>query len=1117
MSSAASPSVARSASSARRPQPLNSTPEKPSRSQSTRNSSSAVPPPSPHRTQSHTQGHGRTPSSSQHPNLANVARRDYEQTNVAQPPATSRRSISRDRGNSSTHPPRNDSMRAGSRHRTSSATRHTRYGSESHGATGQGPEGSTTDGGTSSRLAPGSSGSQQRRRTAINAQTGQWSLGKTIGAGSMGKVKLARNQETGEQVAVKIVPRQSTDEHRSAADKDRADHSKEIRTAREAAIVTLVNHPYICGMRDVVRTNYHWYMLFEYVNGGQMLDYIISHGRLKEKQARKFGRQIASALDYCHRNSIVHRDLKIENILISKTGDIKIIDFGLSNLFAPRNHLKTFCGSLYFAAPELLQAKQYTGPEVDIWSFGIVLYVLVCGKVPFDDQSMPQLHIKIKKGQVDYPSWLSQECKSLIGRMLVTDPRHRAGLAEIMNHPWLTKGYGGPPDNFLPPRLPLQLPLDSRVIEKMTGFDFGSQEYITTELTRIIESEDYQSAVKALDRKKREEPVDTDRKKSVFDFYKRRNSISRDTLSQPSSEGLALGYDPVNAFSPLISVYYLVREKQERELQEANPGATQLPTTPGQQPLQMPDLPAPETAYTNSNAYEMKGEAPTGGRNRPRARTHGEDEVTSDMKKLNVNTQSGQASPTIVTPPTDQAPAKRENAAVGLLRRLSTRRSKEPDRPPRSNPPPPALAVSGPNEATGPPPRKSFSVRRPKDREHPPPSLAQAGGGGSHATGSGLLSPPSSRTGKLMGLARSTSVNSGDMRRRLSRRAASEAVTAQVEREPPATSGSDNSSIAVAKTRPGEAASDDQGANRNRIPTSRAKSLGHARRESIQARRAQRAEMQQTNVPEETDAEGQEDHEEATKERGSPEGMRPVYLKGLFSVSTTSSKPLPIIRTDIIRVLKQLGVQYHEIKGGFACKHSPSIDLTNEKQRSLAVVDTNSPSMPTSPAPQGGSSTTPSSATTPVPTPHKRKISFGFMSGDRDRDEFRAQHQHQPHTPQTPRSTTTTQQKPPNPRHEHSSYPGSEDSDTSENAESHQASGKTRQGSRPPRVAAPAAGETSTHVRDETAADNRVLKFEIVVVKVPLFSLHGIQFKKVDGGTWQYKNIAQTILGELRL
>jgi len=238
---------------------------------------------------------------------------------------------------------------------------------------------------------------------------------------------------------VKIVPRQSTEEHRSGRDAERADRSKEIRTAREAAIVTLVNHPYICSMKDVVRTSYHWYMLFEYVNGGQMLDYIISHGKLKEKQARKFARQIASALDYCHRNNIVHRDLKIENILISKTGDIKIIDFGLSNLFSPRGQLKTFCGSLYFAAPELLQARQYTGPEVDVWSFGVVLYVLVCGKVPFDDQSMPQLHAKIKKGVVEYPQGLTA------GQSLPLPHTLWSALAPL---PLLTQGTRMPPYNL---------------------------------------------------------------------------------------------------------------------------------------------------------------------------------------------------------------------------------------------------------------------------------------------------------------------------------------------------------------------------------------------------------------------------------------------------------------------------------------------------------------------------------------------------------------------------------------------------------------------------------------------------------------------------------------------
>jgi tRNA A-37 threonylcarbamoyl transferase component Bud32 len=346
--------------------------------------------------------HTRQPSG----NLEKVARLDYEQSDVnqASPRQTSsahrrQRSDSRDppmNGSEAHPPPRGDTMRATSGH----ARTQSRYADQ------------PTPAPSNSDARPTQPTTNLRRRTTVDTKTGHWELGKTVGAGSMGKVKLARNKETGEQVAVKIVPRQSTEvEHRTQQERDRADHSKEIRTAREAAIVTLVDHPYICGMRDVVRTNYHWYMLFEYVNGGQMLDYIISHGRLKEKQARKFGRQISSALDYCHRNSIVHRDLKIENILISKTGDIKIIDFGLSNLFSPRSTLKTFCGSLYFAAPELLQAKQYTGPEVDVWSFGIVLYVLVCGKVPFDDQSMPQLHAKIKKGIVEYPPWLTPgEC-----------------------------------------------------------------------------------------------------------------------------------------------------------------------------------------------------------------------------------------------------------------------------------------------------------------------------------------------------------------------------------------------------------------------------------------------------------------------------------------------------------------------------------------------------------------------------------------------------------------------------------------------------------------------------------------------------------------------------------
>lgn len=841
-----------------------------------------------------------------------------------------------------------------------------------------------------------STGQNLRRRTTLDAQTGHWELGKTIGAGSMGKVKLARNKETGEQVAVKIVPRGTNDgEHRTSAERERAEHSKEVRTAREAAIVTLADHPYICGMRDVVRTNYHWYMLFEYVNGGQMLDYIISHGRLKEKQARKFGRQIASALDYCHRNSIVHRDLKIENILISKTGDIKIIDFGLSNLFSPRNHLKTFCGSLYFAAPELLQAKQYTGPEVDVWSFGIVLYVLVCGKVPFDDQSMPQLHAKIKKGVVEYPPWLTAECRNLIARMLTTDPSQRATLAEIMTHPWMTKGFNGAPDNYLPQRKPLQLPLDPAVIEKMTGFDFGAADVITAQLTTVLESEEYQRAVRSAERKNVQQTPEVERKRGVFDFYKRRNSTtSRDTLNTPSMEAVQVGNDPINAFHPLISVYYLALEKQEREAREKNPGALEMPRSEGEHLVQVPGLPEPpQAAYTNSQSYELAGEKPTGGRSRPRARTHGEDEVTEGMKNLNINHAPSPTNPAIVEPSSGQQPAptpiRKESAAAGLLRRFSTRRHK--DLGDRSHPPP-ALAVHGPSEA----PKKSFSVRRTRDSSATRfrPGSAQSRQGGDMLTPPQSDTPQETKPKRGGGLGRSVSVNSSDIRRRLTRRGVSEGASM---RPKLSSSNSHDTRQSMDQSRSDYAASDNEPTATAGI-ASRTKSLNQGRRQSMQTRRVRRDGTRTSDVPEEDESDVR--HEMNTGSPGSPPEAKPTFLKGLFSVSTTSSRPLKVIRADIIRVLGMLGVEYREIKGGFDCRHAPSLDASH---------------------------------ISPPSNSYQR-----------------------------------------------------------------------------------AAGETSTHVQSDLGTST-ALRFEIFIVKIPLLSMHGIQFKKVDGGTWYYKDMAQRIIKEVNL
>ncbi|KAH6682402.1 protein kinase [Plectosphaerella plurivora] len=920
-----------------------------------------------------------------------------------------------------------------------------------------------------------------RSRTTIPTSSGKWILGKTIGAGSMGKVKLARKEEGPEQVACKIIPRGSTEDgHHSRADKERADQSKEIRTAREAAIVTLLSHPHIAGLRDVVRTNYHWYMLFEYVNGGQMLDYIISHGKLKERQARKFSRQIASALDYCHRNSIVHRDLKIENILISKTGDIKIIDFGLSNLFAPRSYLKTFCGSLYFAAPELLQARAYTGPEVDVWSFGIVLYVLVCGKVPFDDQSMPALHAKIKKGAVDYPNWLSSECKHLLSRMLVTDPKQRAAMAEVMSHPWMVKGYSGPPENFLPAREPLELPLENEVITAMTGFNFGSPDNIKAQLTRVIESEDYQRALRLYQREKELPPLakDVEKKRGFgFDFYKRRNSgTSRDTLTAPSSEALQLGSDPLNAFSPLISIYHLVKEKQDRDRidfpapvslphREQKPQrdqTSQKEQTEAREPRSQRDqaehkekertpleIAPPQAAHTNTATYEMPGERATGGRSRPRARTHGEDDAPESSKQQQL------LSPTSANAPESHAdhPQKKESTAAGLLRRFSTRRRREPERLDRDRAHPPVVQVRSPSEAPI-APRKSFSMRRSR-REDDDAGGSRTRSGSSQPQQTGLLSPPPSAGGaafsRRKGLGRSTSVNSGDLRRRDSSSAS---------KEPPPTSGSDQSTSD--KRTP-----EFRGSLQTRSASMRTKSLGHARRESIQQRRLRREEARAANVPEETDQETGDQSGLSTERLDSSDLAKPVYLKGLFSVSTTSGKSVPEIRADIKRVLKGLGVDYMEIKGGFSCRHSPSIDLRKAHDA------------PGSPAATPG---------------HRRRFSFGaIMSGaDREREGGNDTDR----TPGTPRTSNRAQAE-----HDYSNSDVSEDSMSRDH------------GSSSRRVPA---GETRTHVQSDLDGD-MTTDFEIFIVKVPLLSLHGIQFKRLVGNTWQYKNLADQVLRELRL
>lgn len=641
------------------------------------------------------------------------------------------------------------------------------------------------------------------------------------------------------------------------------------------------------------------------------------------------------------------------------------------------------------------------------------------------------------------------ECRQIISRMLVTDPKQRGSLTEIMNHPWMNKGYNGPPDNFLPPREPTQLPLANDVIDKMTGFDFGPPDYITAQLTKILDSEEYQHAVKTNPRDQ-PPPSHTEKKRGVFDFYKRRNSMSRDTLSASSAEAVQLGSDPLNAYSPLLSIYHLVKEKLDRERAETNPGALGVPHSTGDTVLQMPDLPAPEAAHTNQ--YQVPGEKDSGRRSRPRARTHGDEDITDGMKNINLSSQPGQAPAPAPSQP--ETPVKKGGTAAGILRRFSTRRTKDrsrdTDRERVGSPHTPSLNVQPPPDSA-PPLHRGFSMRRSR-RADPSPSAIRSGG--SQPQHQDLLktpgsAEPASQSNKF--LERSTSVNSADYRsRRAARRG--EPNSLDINRQAPQTSGSDHESTGL---RDGAGGKDRLS---GRTQATRTMSLGHARRESIQARRARREAAREADVPEETDADISGAGTALESANEGEDLSKPVYLKGLFSVSTTSSKPLPVIRADIIRVLKQLAVDYVEIKGGFSCRHAPSIELDK-------VMDVGPPS----PERQGNVSN------------HRRRISFGgFLNNHDDAKARRAQ--------------------------------GPPDRSFVSDASDEYVGGRDQNAAVGERVI----GETTTRVQSDTG-ENLVLRFEILIVKVPLFSLHGIQFKKVAGGMWQYREMAKRILDALRL
>lgn len=256
---------------------------------------------------------------------------------------------------------------------------------------------------------------------------------ETIGSGGFAKVKLGRHMLTGEKVAIKIMNK-----------KDLGDDLPRVKVEIEA--MKNLSHQHICRLYHVIETSTQIFMVLEYCPGGELFDYIIAKDRLSEQETRVFFRQIVSAMAYVHSQGYAHRDLKPENLLIDEEHNLKLIDFGLCA--KPKGglgfELMTCCGSPAYAAPELIQGKAYIGSEADVWSMGVLLFALLCGYLPFDDDNCMILYRKITRGKYDNPKWLSPGSILLLNQMMQVDPKRRLTVRQLLDHPWVTKDFDSP-------------------------------------------------------------------------------------------------------------------------------------------------------------------------------------------------------------------------------------------------------------------------------------------------------------------------------------------------------------------------------------------------------------------------------------------------------------------------------------------------------------------------------------------------------------------------------------------------------------------------------------------------------------------------------------------------
>jgi len=374
---------------------------------------------------------------------------------------------------------------------------------------------------------------------------GEYTVIGDIAEGTFGKVKMATHTITGHKVAMKYISKAVIQREKT-----------KTRVKREFEYMRTLRHPHIIKLYEVISTPTDIIFVLEYA-GGELFNYIVAHGRMSESKARRFFQQIISGIEYSHRLKIVHRDLKPENVLLDNDLNVKIADFGLSNEISDGDFLTTSCGSPNYAAPEVIRGGVYAGPEIDVWSSGVILYVMLCGRLPFEDDDVQKLFSKISQGNFHMPNYLSPDARSLITSMLAVDPVKRITVPEITQHPFFTSELPRYLSPLPPPPGPVLGTLSSLVTPpKQLDFEIIEglgriEEDVVEELANRMVGVDKDDIWECL---KRDDGVQGNAVKVAYMLLRDKRRLGKDLaeFAEAERDAQLAAMDPRNAISPTV-------------------------------------------------------------------------------------------------------------------------------------------------------------------------------------------------------------------------------------------------------------------------------------------------------------------------------------------------------------------------------------------------------------------------------------------------------------------------------------------------------------------------------------------------------------------------------------